>query len=363
MSRKELFSWLVILLGAIGLPAGQSAAAEQDNLANQPQQVKIATSPDGLYYVEKDTGTGELSVVSGRDNSQHSRLQPVRLKVSLDSGDSQSTKELTSDQLESMPKAFFSPDSNWIFVGQLSDDDVSIGLLYTRSRGGQNENLRFELVSNERFDNSVFQFFADQEQIVKGRIILPARDIRDWQGIQFVAWSSDSARLLVTINAALDVPENSSFKNGITAWFCYFNTTTGNFELTERLRKTNLLFQSFDPWKPQSFIDRAPRDAEALGKEGPITPITVRFNQADGHLNETYGKLTSQLSPAPKDKLRQEERQWLITRDTKAVIYATQSWNPFPDAMILEGKASATEERVRELEKRLELGGSRAQSQ
>jgi len=34
MSRKELFSWLVILLGVIGLPAGQSAAAEQDNLAN-----------------------------------------------------------------------------------------------------------------------------------------------------------------------------------------------------------------------------------------------------------------------------------------------------------------------------------------
>jgi len=363
MSRKALFSWLVIVLSATRLVAGQDAGIQEDNLANQPRQLKIATSPDGLFYVEKDKETGELSVVSSKDSAQRSRLPPVRVKVTNGTGDSVATKEVNSDQLESMPKAFISPDGNWIFVGQLSDDDVSIGFLYRRSRSGQNRNPRFELISNDRFDYLAFNFFADQEKVDQRKIVLPARDSNGWQGLQFVAWSSDAARLLVTISAALDVPNNSPFTNGVTAWFCYFNTQTTKFELTERLQKADLLFRSFDPAKPKSFIDLTPRDAEALGKEGPIAPITVRFNQVDGLLNEIYGKLINQLPLAAKEKLRQEERRWLITRDTDAIIYATQSWNPFPDAMILEGKANATEERVRDLEKRLDRGGSPVQSQ
>jgi uncharacterized protein YecT (DUF1311 family) len=59
------------------------------------------------------------------------------------------------------------------------------------------------------------------------------------------------------------------------------------------------------------------------------------------------------LEPATREQLKQEQREWLIQRDTDAVIYANQNWSPFGAAALMEGKAIATETRTADLAKQL----------
>lgn len=96
-----------------------------------------------------------------------------------------------------------------------------------------------------------------------------------------------------------------------------------------------------------------PLSAESLGQEGPWAPPTKRFERADKRLNTLYATHLKQLSLSAREQFRQEEREWLIQRDTDAPIYATQRWSPFAAAALIEGQAIATEARIAELEKRL----------
>jgi uncharacterized protein YecT (DUF1311 family) len=49
--------------------------------------------------------------------------------------------------------------------------------------------------------------------------------------------------------------------------------------------------------------------------------------------------------------MKQEQREWLIQRDTDAAIHANQRWSRFGKAALMEGKATATEARMAYLEK------------
>ena len=85
-------------------------------------------------------------------------------------------------------------------------------------------------------------------------------------------------------------------------------------------------------------------------------PATQRFASADKRLNNVYASLLKGLESAAREKLKQDQREWLIQRDTEAAIYANQRWSPFGDAALVEGKAISTEARVAELEKQLKRG-------
>jgi uncharacterized protein YecT (DUF1311 family) len=93
--------------------------------------------------------------------------------------------------------------------------------------------------------------------------------------------------------------------------------------------------------------------AESVRQESPEPSVTDRFKQADTALNDVYKKLLTSLSPAAKTQLQDQERAWLIERDTFATIHSLQSWSPFPNASRIEGMAIAKEKRVTELRKRL----------
>jgi hypothetical protein len=66
--------------------------------------------------------------------------------------------------------------------------------------------------------------------------------------IDFVAWSLDSARLLVDLRAGDFGGER---KRGIYRWYLYFNTKTEGLELTDYLRRLDK-----DAWKRwKAFFD------------------------------------------------------------------------------------------------------------
>jgi len=134
---------------------------------------------------------------------------------------------------------------------------------------------------------------------------------------------------------------------------CYFNTRTGAFEQTDRLRKANSEHGNSTSPELAAAEPGAVLSAEAIGQESVEISVNDRLKKADAELNDIHRKLLKPLSPAEKIQLQNEQRAWLNDRDTFAAIHANQSWSPFPGASRIEGLAIATEMRVAELEKRL----------
>src|SRR2546430_5184815 len=96
-------------------------------------------------------------------------------------------------------------------------------------------------------------------------------------------------------------------------------------------------------------------NAESIGEEGPQSSPKERFDVVDKRLNDVYDKLIAKIEPAKRESIRNEQRAWLISRDTEAEIAALQMWSSGREATarILESKAISTEARVAELEKLL----------
>jgi uncharacterized protein YecT (DUF1311 family) len=136
-------------------------------------------------------------------------------------------------------------------------------------------------------------------------------------------------------------------------FFCYFNTHSGEFELTERLRVADQiprveLVQDVN-------LAAIVTSAESIGKESPQRSPEELFKEADARLNDVYGKLIAKLTPAQQESLRREERAWTRSRDNEAEIWVLQTWSSgsLADARTLDRKATVTETRTADLEKRL----------
>jgi uncharacterized protein YecT (DUF1311 family) len=271
-------------------------------------------------------------------------------------------QNIDSNEIESVPLAFVSPDCNWIFVERAVEGDVQIGYLYHRVDG------QFGLAAKERLDMLAWRFFASQ-------LNRPALDI-GWdasgdrcQKIDFLDWSHDSARVLVFLSAFIRPPVGAvpwAPTRECIAGFFYFNTRTGQFEITDRLRRATNEWQQklasiyhFEPgcgcpeYVGQKQLCPAPRTAEAVGEEGLEETADELFNRTDTKLGAVYSALLARLAPPARIELRREEREWLIARDTVAWIRVTQSWSPFVDDKLKEGKAAATEARAADLSRRL----------
>jgi hypothetical protein len=229
----------------------------------------------------------------------------------------------------------------------------SVPLLYRHK-----QDLQYELATLERFDTAAWKIFCREEKVDEKMIGMPWEEGgAQRRSTDFVDWSSDSGRLLIALSASIGPPEEgsggTSFKTGVGWWLCYFNTSTGAFEITERLRQSSLGARK--RWKDYSLTvpppPTLPLTAEAIGKEEPWIPPVKKFERADKRLNEIYAALLKKLEPAAREQLKQEQREWLIQRDTDTAIYANQSWSPFGLAVLMEGKAIATEARVAELER------------
>lgn len=305
-------------------------------------QERIVTAPNGKFYIirynevdQSGTDTGQrLAVVSANDPKTRFPLAIAE----------------TADANTTMNPAFISPDENWIFTS----DTLCSARLYHRIG-----DLQYAPASPACLLESAFHFFADQEKIDEKLIGMTAEYHEvGTRLIDFVDWSSDSRRLLVGLSASIGPAVKGSggiFKSGIGWWLCYFNTGTGKFELTDRLRAAN--HDARKRWDgyygPAVASPTMPLSAEPVGQEGPWSPATQRFERADKRLNEIYAALQKKLDATGREQLKQEQREWLIQRDTDAAIHANQRWSPFGKAVLMEGKAIATEARRADLEKQL----------
>jgi len=319
------------------------AIAQADD---KSKPVRIMTAPSGKFYIEADPG---LTLVMANDANVRSRLPAP-------SGDEGKNNMDQSDETAPLPIAFISADEQWIFCTKpVGYTDSSVPLLYRHK-----QDLQYELATPERFENAAWKFFSREEKVDEKMIGRPREEGgAQHRSIDFVDWSSDSRRLLLALSASTGLPEKGSggtiFKTGIGWWLCYLNTETGKFELTDRLRATNRDARKhwdgyYEPTKASATM---PLTAEPIGQEGPWTPVTRRFEVADKRLNEIYAALLKKLEPATREQLKQEQREWLIQRDTDAAIHANQRWSPFGAAALMEGKAIATEARMADLEKQL----------
>jgi uncharacterized protein YecT (DUF1311 family) len=294
----------------------------------------VGVSPSGKFYIvcSGSNKTPQLAVVSASDQ---------KIRVPLPIGE-------PTDENMTLNQVFISPDENWIFT---SDDSCSAHLYH---RTGE---LQYAPASPACLLESAFHFFSEQEKIDEK--LIGMRTDADTRLINFVDWSSDSRRLLLALSASIGPPEKGSggniFKKGIGWWLCYFNTETGKFELTDRLRTANRdARKGWDGYYgPGVASATMPLSAEPVGQEGAWMPETRRFEIADKRLNQIYAALLKKLEPPARDQLKQEQREWLIQRDTDAAIHANQRWSPFGKAALMEGKAIATEARTADLEKQL----------
>jgi uncharacterized protein YecT (DUF1311 family) len=243
---------------------------------------------------------------------------------------------------------FISPDEQWICAMVHEHSQLQSVVLYRRKTG-----LQFDLVAAEREDedarwhfetNDRFAPKGDAEQDETGRVYN-----------RFVAWSSDSARLLVERRSQLE----AKGKDGSYLWsrhYFYFNLRRGKLERTPYLLTLNRAFRHYDSEQKKDVV---PAFAEPLDALPPEDELQQRYEAAERRLNKVYPAYLTQAddeiqNPNEKrDRLRYQ-RLWLKAREAGAESFAAMGSKAERQRRKLLYLADATENRAHELEEYLE---------
>jgi len=332
-----------------GLLLSGSGAAE-----SKSKEFVIVTAPNDEFHLALRPGSHAIWFVPTRDPSAAAALPWVKVEMI----DHDQIINVAYDTLEATPRCFVSPDSRWIFAQIYTQEDSPTGVLY-RKADKSSAPPGFEPAIATGFEKLAWQFFCKEWKVSEDVIGLPTSYGIRYKSITFGGWSPDSARLLVALSGTVGKPKepegggSAQYEYNASRWLCYFNTRSGEFELTERLRKANSTRPNSRPANENAAEPNAVLAAEAIGQESPEIPAQDRFKKADGELNNIYQALLKSLPLNQKTQLQDEQRAWLGERDLFAAVHANQSWSPFPNASRIEGAAITTESRLAELEKRL----------
>jgi len=295
----------------------------------------VTTSPRGTFRIEQErkwdsgmqVGTITAWIIPAADSGQR-----VRLDEPFD---------------DTKGRHFFiSPDEQSICATVHQHSQLQSLMLYRRKTG-----LQFKLVTTEDeeggdghhlwdFDkNDRFGPKADLEANETGRVYN-----------YFVAWSSDSARLLVERCSQLEAK-----KDGEHAWrrhYFYFNLRRAKLEHTQYLRALNRAVRNYDAARKEYVVPAfaEPLDALPLEKE-----LRDRYEAAEGRLNKAYPAF---LERAEDEKEKQDRRDyqrlWLKARESGAETFAAMGSKAERSREKLLYLADATENRAHELEEYLE---------
>jgi hypothetical protein len=157
-------------------------------------------SPNGTFFVEElnapakdDEGRPRMDqeawIVSAKDPAARERLPDFY-------------EEEGSGVLNG---AAMSPDENWILFAQHHGSRLESTYLYQRK-----EELKFERVFPERFDNEAWKFFSKVEGVPFGKI--DANDEGPTQ-VSFLDWSEDSGRLLLDLHGGLTGKDDLAYRD------------------------------------------------------------------------------------------------------------------------------------------------------
>ena len=324
-----------------GLAAiSQHAEAKQD-------EIRLVTAPNNKYALEWTQPDGPLRVVSAGNRSAGTDLDV-----------SSFGQRFGEDQPTAVPLSFVSPDSAWLFVvappdsfGNPPESFNQPALLFRRIQS-EDGALHFQPAIPERFEKAAWEFLDRELNLQRGDV---PGDVQRVYSTGFIEWSPDSARLLMKISSGAWSSSKQEWVQSVYSWYCYFNTRSGKFELTDRLRSVDTKPELNGVASDDPGMMTVVTTAEPIGGEGPQAPRKERFEQADKRLNDVYAKLLTRIEPAKREGLREEQRAWLFSRDTEAQVAAIQAWSfgRESEARIVENKTASTEARVVELEKRL----------
>lgn len=347
-------SWFIVAV-LIAIAANQTGAAAKE----KGDDFLLVTAPSGDFQLTRKSN-GSIWVVPTKQPGDHVVLPPVQIEVNEEG--STGVQQTSSDKVEAQPRCFVSPDERWIFVEIDTGENNTTGILYQRADKSSESNgiPHYQPAMPKGFDHAGWAFLCQDKKLRESDIGISDKNGLWRKSLYFGAWSADSARLLVGLNGTVGQPKepegggSSQYESGVSM-LCYFNTQTGAFELTDRLRKANSVQSDSNSGQTDAHAaePEAVLSAESVGQESPEPSVTDRFKKADAELNATYKTLLNSLSSAEKTQLQNEERAWLTERDIFAAIHSSQSWSPFPNASRVEGMAIATEKRVTELQKRL----------
>ena len=323
-----------ILFAAISVVSSVTASVAEHT------SITLITAPSGEYAVGWTSSDHILWIASTKDSTDLGHIKLSHLT------DVEESSEFT-------PVPFISPDSNWIFVpSRHADFAPTLELEAFLLHRVPSKNPPFEFVLGLQFGQRAWEFLVSELKLKTAEINADARRVFS---VHFVDWSEDSARLLISVGSSVVSSKDTWLEGDPNPfYFCYFNTRSGEFELTDCLRSADQVPRA----KPGADVKLTAvvTSAEPIGKEGPQTSPEEAFKEADARLNEVYGRLIANLSAPQQQSLREEERAWIRARDNEATIWVLQTWSKdsVADARSLERKATATDERIKDLEKRLQ---------
>jgi hypothetical protein len=274
--------------------------------AEEPREaIEGIESPNGTFFIEElpaptknEAGETiddqEVWIVSAKDPTSRERLPDFHENSGIDA----------------MNDVAFSPDENWMLVSQHHGSGLNSTYLLRRKEG-----LKFEHVFKtndvkDRFDDPAWKFFSKVEGVPFAKI--DANEEGPMQ-VSFLEWSEDSGRLLIDLHGGLtgkDDLRSDDKKPGVSLWIAYYNTKTGKFELTGKLRKWNKGARK--RWLA-SDVDTAgvlPPSAESIGHEGPDVAVAERLKKYETELAAMVKRREGQLDGADRAEFEKKEADW-----------------------------------------------------
>jgi|GEM_PF-5767592 hypothetical protein len=310
------------------------------SVAAKDTSIKLTTAPSGEYAVGWASSEHVLWIASTKDGTD---LGDIKLSHLAD----------MEEGSEFIPLPFISPDSNWIFVpSRHAEVDPTLELEALLLHQVPSKKPPFELVLALEFGRHAWEFLVKELKLKTSELGADARRVFS---VHFVDWSEDSGRLLISVGSSVVSSKDTWLEGDPNPfYFCYFNTHSGGFELTERLRLADQVPRA-EPGEAVK-LTAVVTSAESIGKEGPLRSPEGAFKEADARLNGVYNQLIGKLGPAQQAMLREEQRAWIRSRDNEATIWVLQTWSSdsVADARSLERKAAYTQARIKDLEERLE---------
>jgi uncharacterized protein YecT (DUF1311 family) len=294
------------------------------------------TSPKGTFKIESVTKQGQPDSEDTTSDYVVSTTDP-------------NMRELLHDHPDTTGADYYiSPDEKWIYGEARYGHRMTSGELYKRAEG-----LKFQEVNKaQSFAEQAWRFFVKEERLKPDDVpyLRLVEGHPSEEGIiDFVAWSPDSARLLVDLRAG---DFGGKRDRGIYKWYLYFNADTQAFELTDYLRRLNkgawIRWKNFGEEKASNFPEAA--SAEPLVELPSDADLKQRYEEADRRLNDTYQQIRGKIDKQEQDNLRQDEREWLKTREPSAKFYADSGPKSTAQRRYWQYMLDSTQARLRHLE-------------
>jgi Lysozyme inhibitor LprI len=233
---------------------------------------------------------------------------------------------------------FISPDEQWICATVHEHSQLQSVMLYRRKTG-----LQFECVATEDSEGGG----ADLSWKYNSQDEPPTNPGEATGRVynHFVAWSADSARLLV--QKRVEEHDEKTHENFWSYHYFYFNLRSGKLEDTNYLRTLDRTFRGDNELR--KYV--VPAFAEPVDPLPTEKQLGARYQAAEGRLNEIFPSVMErEKSKENKQERRDYERLWLKARDKGAEAVAGMGPKAERQRRRLAYMADVTEARVRELE-------------